>query len=178
MIDPFGICARAMRNLRDAPSAAVSVCSVTGPISLVTGIILILAGCVPLRHTIVPYESDPAQAQAVEAQASERCVTARSDKALPPYSFKTDGCSMWPDGDWVACCVEHDIAYWCGGSTHARAAADQGLNDCLVRLGHPTMAEWVYIGVRIGGHPWLPFPWRWGYGWDWPYRYDSRAAPD
>jgi hypothetical protein len=29
----------------------------------------------------------------------------------------------------------------------------------------------MYYGVRVGGHPLLPFPWRRGYGWDWPYRY-------
>jgi hypothetical protein len=24
-----------------------------------------------------------------------------------------------------------------------------------------------YVGVRVGGPAWMPFPWRWGYGWDW-----------
>ena len=30
----------------------------------------------------------------------------------------------------------------------------------------------MYIGVRIGGPPWYPVPFRWGYGWDWPHGYD------
>jgi hypothetical protein len=31
-----------------------------------------------------------------------------------------------------------------------------------------------YAGVRLGGAPWLPTPWRWGYGWeDWPHDYES-----
>jgi hypothetical protein len=25
----------------------------------------------------------------------------------------------------------------------------------------------TYVGVRVGGPAWMPFPWRWGYGWDW-----------
>jgi len=27
----------------------------------------------------------------------------------PPHKFKSDGCSCWPDGNWVECCVEHDL---------------------------------------------------------------------
>lgn len=68
------------------------------------------------------------------------------------------------------CCVVHDFAYWCGGSDEQRAAADQAMRRCLMALGHPRLSGWMYLGVRLGGHPWLPFPWRWGYGWDWPYR--------
>jgi hypothetical protein len=31
---------------------------------------------------------------------------------LPPNEFKSDGCSLWPDSEWVDCCVEHDVNYW------------------------------------------------------------------
>jgi len=137
---------------------------------------MLAAGCTPLRHTIVPYESDPLQSRIIEARAIERCAAVRADGTLPGYSFTTDGCSVWPDGDWVDCCVEHDLAYWCGGDAEARATADEGLRSCIGGLGYPRMAQWVYMGVRIGGHPLLPFPWRWGYGWDWPYRYDSPGS--
>lgn len=35
------------------------------------------------------------------------------------------------------------------------------------------MASVFYSGVRMGGTPWLPTPWRWGYGWDdWPRGYE------
>jgi hypothetical protein len=33
----------------------------------------------------------------------------------------------------------------------------------------------MYIGVRIGGHAWLPTPWRWGYGWYWPQSGPKKA---
>jgi len=38
---------------------------------------------------------------------------------------------MWPDDGWVACCVEHDIAYWCGGSADDRWRADNELLLCI-----------------------------------------------
>lgn len=38
---------------------------------------------------------------------------------------------------------------------------------CVVENGHPIVAFIMWIGVRIGGHPLLPAPWRWGYGWPW-----------
>lgn len=36
------------------------------------------------------------------------------------------------------------------------------------------MGSIMYLGIRIGGSPWLPTPWRWGYGWDdWPRDYEK-----
>lgn len=138
-----------------------------------------VAGCTPYRHAAVFYAMEPTELRLVEKRALERCAATRVDGRLPPYAFTTDGCSAWLDGDWTDCCVEHDAAYWCGGSAKARAAADEALRSCLARRGHPPVLDFVYLGVRVGGHPWLPFPWRWGYGWDWPYRYDpSGCRPD
>ena len=128
-----------------------------------------LAACTPLRHTIEPYASDAEQARALEERAIASCAPLRAG-VLPTHAFTTDGCSMWPDGDWVACCIEHDFAYWCGGDASLRLAADDALRRCVRRLGHEQMAPWMYLGVRAGGAAWLPFPWRWGYGWDWPHR--------
>ena len=31
----------------------------------------------------------------------------------------------------------------------------------------------MQAGVRIGGAPWQPVPWRWGYGWDYYRAYDD-----
>lgn len=36
--------------------------------------------------------------------------------------FTSDGCSVFPDGTlkekdlWLSCCIEHDRAYWLGGT--------------------------------------------------------------
>ncbi len=98
--------------------------------------------------------------------------------ATPHKPFATDGCSMWPDGTWGVCCVEHDMDYWYGGTAKARKQSDQRLKQCLIDLDHPVMARVMYMGVRIGGMPYFPLPWRWGYGL--PYRpyntYKEQAA--
>src|SRR5262245_44797154 len=91
----------------------------------------------------------------------------------PPRPFTTDGCSAFPDGTtarpdaWRAPCIIHDIAYWRGGTSRERRAADRKLRQDITRLGFPRTAGWMYYGTRLGGGPWWPTPWRWGYGWPW-----------
>ncbi len=87
--------------------------------------------------------------------------------------FKTDGCSLFPDGDltdrnrWCDCCVTHDIAYWQGGTKEQRLAADNALKACVLRkTGNPMLAEMMYKGIRAGGSSVFPNWYRWGYGWD------------
>ncbi len=85
--------------------------------------------------------------------------------------FSTDGCSAFPDGTiaqqslWFDCCISHDLAYWKGGSFAERQQADLELGQCVARLGEPGIAQLMYHGVRIGGSPHIPTPFRWGYGW-------------
>lgn len=87
--------------------------------------------------------------------------------------FISDGCSMFPDGTvseptaWRAACVEHDLTYWKGGSRVERRQADRVLRHAIRDRGHPVVAWVAYAGVRLGGGPWWPTPWRWGFGW--PY---------
>ena len=64
------------------------------------------------------------------------------------------------------------MAYWCGGSCRDREHADATLRECVAQHGPVGMGTTMYIGVRIGGPPWYPVPFRWGYGWDWPHGYD------
>jgi hypothetical protein len=141
--------------------------------AVVLSVLVLAGGCAPLRHTIRPYDSEPFQAHILEEQATALCAATRPGGTLPPHTFTTDGCSVWPDGEWVECCVEHDMRYWCGGTRRARHAADQRLGECFAGLGHSVMADWIYLGVRVGGWPALPFSWRWGYGWPWPRGYDG-----
>jgi hypothetical protein len=65
------------------------------------------------------------------------------------------------------------MAYWCGGSAAARAQADEELRACVADHGSPCTAGWMYVGVRMGGIPWQPFPWRWAYGWSGVRGYDE-----
>lgn len=85
--------------------------------------------------------------------------------------FKSDGCSLFPDGTakqkdlWMNCCLTHDLAYWKGGSFQDKEIADENLKQCVSLVGEPTIAQIMLTGVRVGGSPYIPSPFRWGYGW-------------
>lgn len=103
--------------------------------------------------------------------------TQQSSMELKPFS--SDGCSSFPDGTlsrpdaWKHCCYEHDKSYWPGGTRSARLAADQQLASCVAGEGYPLTAKLIYAGVRIGGIPYLPTPFRWGFGRPWFHAYDE-----
>ncbi len=82
-----------------------------------------------------------------------------------PADFKSDGCSLFPDGNYRECCVEHDKAYYVGGSLKERRAADKELYGCVRSKGNSKfLSSIMYIGVRVGGVSFLPTPFRWGFG--------------
>ncbi len=91
--------------------------------------------------------------------------------------FSTDGCSLFPEGLrenqelWLECCVEHDKAYWLGGTYNERREADLALRECVTEIGQPEIAEIMLGGVRVGGSPYWPTTYRWGYGWSAPRGY-------
>jgi hypothetical protein len=73
--------------------------------------------------------------------------------------------------DFYDCCYDHDKDYWWGGTPAERKAADKRLQQCVAAKGRPNLSKLIYVGVRIGGHGWLPTPWRWGFGRPWPAGY-------
>ncbi|MEM6819080.1 MAG: hypothetical protein AAF578_09815 [Pseudomonadota bacterium] len=98
-------------------------------------------------------------------------------------TFTSDGCSLFPDraelldAEWCECCLEHDVAYWKGGTEAARAAADESLRICVAqKTGNETLADLMYEGVRAGGHPAFPTWYRWGYGWSTNRGYAALSA--
>jgi hypothetical protein len=74
---------------------------------------------------------------------------------------------------WLDCCVRHDFAYWKGGTYQERLDADLALEKCVDRLGEPKIAKLMLKGVRAGGSPQFPSPYRWGYGWPFPRNYQA-----
>ena len=85
--------------------------------------------------------------------------------------FVSDGCSLFPNGNfadrslWLNCCIEHDRAYWTGGSEEQRKLADLALRDCVAKTtGNQVLADVMYAGVRVGGESYFPTHYRWGYG--------------
>lgn len=82
----------------------------------------------------------------------------------PPPDYKSDGCSLFPDGDYRDCCVAHDREYYRGGTNAERKAADKRLYECVRGKGHKYLSRMMWLGVRIGGIGFLPTPFRWGFG--------------
>lgn len=106
-------------------------------------------------------------------------ATAWADELKP---FTTDGCSAFPDGTtkhralWMSCCIAHDLSYWQGGTYAERLEADRELEQCVTQVGKPEIAKIMLAGVRVGGSPYYPMPYRWGYGWSWPRGYGELSA--
>ncbi len=100
--------------------------------------------------------------------------------------FTTDGCSggmSWGwrllfrrPPPWEGECIEHDHAYWLGGNRRLRLEADRILAGAVARCGYPIIAALMYYAVRVGGHSWLPLPWRWGYGYRWPRGHNKETG--
>ncbi len=135
------------------------------------------AGCVAGWSRANLADRDGRSGAVLVQHAAEVCRTRRPADDQPDYAFTSDGCSVWPDGAWAACCVEHDIAYWCGGDAPARVRADAGLDACVRAARDRHLGDLMYWGVRVGGIPWQPFPWRWAYGFAGMRGYDPPAKP-
>lgn len=89
---------------------------------------------------------------------------------IPP-DFKSDGCSLFPDGNYRECCVAHDKRYFIGGSFRERKAADKELYRCVRAKGNGKfLASMIYLGVRVGGVSFIPTPFRWGFGNKFPHK--------
>lgn len=95
-------------------------------------------------------------------------------------SFSSDGCSLFPDSslisesDWCDCCLQHDVAYWKGGTRAEREIADRELRDCVQnKTDNSVLARSMYEGVRIGGSPYFYSWYRWGYGWAFGRNYQA-----
>ena len=129
---------------------------------------LLLSGCgVALRrHTIPPYDTDATQAAKLEAMAQETC--SKRGQPVPPRIFQSDGCSVFWDGNWVDCCVAHDVQYWCGGPYLDRLAADLRLGVCVASNGYPVIGQVIGIlmppVIQLAGMSVWPTWYRWGYG--------------
>ena len=103
-------------------------------------------------------------------------VACSSDSGLSP--FTSDGCSLFPDAslinnsDWCECCVEHDIAYWKGGTKQQREIVDTALMRCVYeKTNDHVLANVMFEGVRFGGSPYFYNWYRWGYGWPYERKY-------
>jgi len=75
----------------------------------------------------------------------------------------SDGCTLFPDGDWIECCITHDHAYAKGGTKEQRKKADIVLRNCVAGKGHSVVAWIMYLGVRVGGSPLIKTSYTWDF---------------
>lgn len=74
------------------------------------------------------------------------------------FPIHTNGCSFWPDGNYLSCCEQHDVAYLVGGNWLDRWQADLELAKCVKRSHSSWMAGLMFLGVMVFGV--LFFHWR------------------
>lgn len=65
----------------------------------------------------------------------------------------------------------HDFDYWQGGTAIQREQSDKRLKQCVKEVGEHEVAHLMFVGVRVGGSPYLQTPFRSGYGWPYPRGY-------
>ena len=113
------------------------------------------------------------------------CETPKESGEPNLADFKSDGCSLFVDGTfkdrelWKECCVEHDVAYWKGGTADERKAADLKFQECIRKTtGDEALALLMYEAVRAGGSPHFPTWYRWGYGWPQGRGYKALTEPE
>lgn len=66
---------------------------------------------------------------------------------MPP-GYHTDGCTLWPDGNWVTCCDAHDWA-WQNGADFLQSNFELGA--CVANHGHLLMGIVMFLGVSTIG---------------------------
>jgi len=123
---------------------------------LITTLVVLLGFAIWVDQSYQPEKIDEIRAIVGEAASTTNFA-----------EFNTDGCTLWVDDfldhSFTRICVEHDLAYWRGGSLEEKEKSDLMLRDKINGI-LPYMGDVMYQGVRLFGHPILPTPWRWGYG--------------
>lgn len=90
----------------------------------------------------------------------------------PPNDFYFDGCTLFPDNigsvSFLSACLQHDIAYWYGGSSEERKQADLVFRKDVRELGAvgSFLSVPMYVAVRMFGDTWIlkQFGANWGFG--------------
>ena len=91
----------------------------------------------------------------------------KADDELLPDGSKSDGCTLIGGNEFKACCISHDRDYFLGGTWKDRFESDKRLYECVRKkksFGAKLAAPFIWLGVRIGGVPFLSTPFRWGFG--------------
>ena len=79
--------------------------------------------------------------------------------------FETDYCTMFMEGTWGHCCLEHDLRYWIGGTKKEQLQSDIQLRSCVAESGGDFMANAIYYAVRAGHYSPVKHKYKWSWGW-------------
>lgn len=80
-------------------------------------------------------------------------------------SFETDYCTLFMEGNWGHCCLDHDLSYWVGGSKQEQLQSDLKLKSCVAEAGGEFMGNAIYYAVRAGHYSPVKHKYKWSWGW-------------
>lgn len=104
---------------------------------------------------------------AVSAQSDSVKKVEKVENQKVLAEFVTDGCTFFPDGNYLDCCVQHDKEYYAGGTSKERWRSDKKLFSCIAakpKFYNKLVAPIAWLGVRVGGVAWLKASFSWGFG--------------
>lgn len=129
---------------------------------------VLLVGWIIYDRNFYP-ETTPAMIE--EAKVYALLVTGE----IPPKKFKFDGCTLIPETifgyfDITRVCLEHDFAYWSGGTELDRKLSDQALRNGIASHGPLYWLESraIYYFLRLTGDSWAArlTGRNWGHGYN------------
>jgi hypothetical protein len=128
---------------------------------------LVLYGSHFTADLLIPYETTD------EHRALAQQYLAEHSLPTPHEPFHTDGCTLFPDWlpwhDFTAACLQHDIAYWAGGSEALQQQTNEEFRTNLHDSGPygEFFGTLMYIGVVYIGDNGISrlIDSHWGYGW-------------
>ena len=132
------------------------------------GVVVVLVAWLIFDRFVYP---DTTPAMIAEAETRSMSVTGQ----IPPRPFVFDGCTAIPEHvfgwiDITQSCLEHDYAYWAGGTSADRLKADRALRDGIQEKGWLLWPESqiVYWTLRLVGDTFIAraFNRNWGHGYN------------
>ncbi len=137
-------------------------------------VIICLAIFVILSGVIIVADRVNIPDTTAEVRALAVRTTLAAGKTVPPGDFVFDGCTLFPEQllglDLTRACLEHDIAYWAGGTAEERNVADLAFKTAVAEAGKAgtILAPLAYTGVYLFGNTWFTriFNANWGFGWN------------
>ncbi len=97
-----------------------------------------------------------------------------NEKKTPDKTFHFDGCTLFFDrflgSSFKEACLNHDIAYWYGGTGQERLMVDVVFRGDIAETGlsGKVLSPVMYLGVRLFGDSFIAklFNANWGFGYN------------